>query len=290
MEVNRDQIRPDAGPREATASRATGLGESDATCPRPTSPTPNIWVLIPALDEEEALPLVLADLPTDVVSGVLVVDNGSRDRTAAVARAGGAQLVSEPRRGYGSACLAGLAVLLAKTPQAGAEDATAPSLAPLDIVVFLDADHSDYPEQLPRLVAPILEGRADLVIGSRILGGASLRALLPQAWFGNRLACLLMRLLHGARFTDLGPFRAIRVAALRRLAMADTGFGWTIEMQLKAHAAGLAIEEVPVSYRPRTGQSKITGTISGTLGAGTKIIGWILAWRVQRWRRGDLWR
>ena len=149
------------------------------------------------------------------------------------------------------------------------------------MVVFLDADHSDYPEDLPRVLAPVLEDRAELCIGSRILGGASLGALLPQAWFGNRLACLLMRLLFGARYTDLGPFRAIRADALRALAMGDRDFGWTIEMQLKAHTTGLRVVEVPVRYRARIGSSKITGTLAGTLRAGWKIVGWILAWRLK---------
>lgn len=236
-----------------------------------------VWVLIPARDEEEALPLVLAAIPPDLAAGVLVVDNGSEDATASVAREAGARVVREPRRGYGSACLAGLEVLLER----GVEG-TSP-LRSEDVVVFLDADHSDFPEELDRLLAPILANRADLVIGSRILGGASRTALLPQAWYGNRLACFLMRILFGARYTDLGPFRAITVSALRRLSMADRGFGWTIEMQLKAHSAGLAIEEVPVSYRARIGRSKITGTLRGTLGAGAKIIGWIVAWRVGQW-------
>ena len=129
------------------------------------------------------------------------------------------------------------------------------------------------------------EGRAEFVLGSRILGGATLSALLPQAWFGNRLACFLMRVLFGARYTDLGPFRAIRVRAFKRLQMADTGFGWTIEMQLKAHSAGLRVSEVPVRYRPRVGKSKITGTVRGTLRAGAKILGWIGAWRVRTWFR-----
>jgi glycosyltransferase involved in cell wall biosynthesis len=204
----------------------------------------------------------------------VVVDNGSTDGTAGVARAGGAHVVPEPRRGYGRACLTGIATLLEGRP--GVEP-----LGDEDVVVFLDADHSDYPEDLEALLAPLLSGRAELVIGSRILGGADRRALLPQAWFGNRLACGLMRLLFGARYTDLGPFRALRVRALRALAMGDEGFGWTIEMQLKAHSLGLAVVEVPVRYRPRIGRSKITGTVSGTLRAGARILTWIFAWRVR---------
>ncbi len=260
-----------------------------------------IWILIPALDEEQALPLVLSEIPSELVDGVLVVDNGSRDATAAVAAAAGALVVHEPRRGYGSACLAGLAALLGEpsqgSPEARGEEVESGSRAamestpgaqpPADIIVFLDADHSDYPGELERIIAPILDGQADLVIGSRILGGASRAALLPQAWFGNRLACLLMRILFRVRYTDLGPFRAIRTQSLERLHMSDKGFGWTVEMQLKAHSAGLTVREVPVSYRSRIGQSKITGTLSGTLGAGTKIIGWILAWRLTSWCQGS---
>lgn len=235
-----------------------------------------VGLVLPALNEEQALPLVLAELPRERDPIVVVVDNGSTDRTAEVARAAGAQVVREPRRGYGQACLTGLAWLLSG-------EGLVPPLAEGDVVVFLDADHSDYPEDLEALLAPILAGEADLVIGSRVLGGASLRALLPQAWFGNRLACFLMRLLFGARYTDLGPFRALRVEALRRLEMGDTGFGWTIEMQLKAWSRALRVREVPVRYRARVGQSKITGTIRGTLRAGAKILGWIAVWRLRTW-------
>lgn len=235
-----------------------------------------IALVIPARDEEQALPLVLAELPRSRSPLVVVVDNGSRDRTAELARAGGAVVVREGRRGYGQACQAGIAWLL---DGAG----LAPPLGDDDVLVFLDADHSDYPEDLECVLAPILTRQAELVIGSRILGGATWRALLPQAWLGNRLACGLMWCLFGARYTDLGPFRALRVGALRRLQMADTGFGWTIEMQLKAKSQGLSVVEVPVRYRARIGQSKITGTLAGTLRAGGKILGWILFWRLSSW-------
>jgi glycosyltransferase involved in cell wall biosynthesis len=238
---------------------------------------PRVGVVIPALDEEQALPFVLRELPRDLADVVVVVDNGSRDRTAEVARQGGALVVREDVRGYGRACLAGLAALLGERSSA---DAGRP-LGEGDVVVFLDADHSDFPEDLGAVLEPILAGRADFVIGSRVRGGADMRAMLPQAWFGNRFACWLMRVLFGARYTDLGPFRAIRVASLRSLAMHDEDFGWTIEMQLKAHVARLRIEEVPVRYRPRIGKSKITGTVLGTLRAGAKILGWILVWRVK---------
>ncbi len=240
---------------------------------------PRVVVLIPALDEEDALPRVLAEIPADAVECVVVVDNGSRDRTAEVARAAGARVVREPVRGYGQACLAGLAAAFGTHPDPAAR--LDPPLGPDDVIVFLDGDHSDYPEELPLVVAPVLADRADLVIGSRVLGGADMRAMLPQAWFGNRLACVLMRLLFGARHTDLGPFRAVRVAPLQRLGMRDRDYGWTVEMQLKARVAGLRVVEVPVRYRPRIGRSKITGTLRGTLSAGWKILAWIIGWRLR---------
>ncbi|MEK7468335.1 MAG: glycosyltransferase family 2 protein [Planctomycetota bacterium] len=217
------------------------------------SSSPRIAVVIPALNEEKSLPLVLAALPK--VDDVIVVDNGSTDRTADVARTGGARIVSESRRGYGSACLAGIAAL--REP---------------DIVVFVDADFSDHPDELPLLVAPIAEDRADMVIGSRALGNREKGALLPQARFGNMLACFLMRVIYGHRYTDLGPFRAIRLSSLRKIGMRDRNFGWTVEMQIRALRHGLRVTEVPVSYRKRVGVSKITGTLSGTLRAGYKIL------------------
>ena len=238
---------------------------------------PKLGVVIPALNEELALGPVLAELRLALDAArlesarVVVVDNGSTDGTAEVARSGGAKVVSEPRRGYGQACLAGLATLRAE------------AFGPTDLVLFLDADHSDYPEDLAGVLAPLLAGEADFVIGSRVLGGASMEALLPQAWFGNRLACFLMWLLFGVRHSDLGPFRALSWGALEHLAMADTNFGWTIEMQLKAHQARLRVVEVPVRYRARIGTSKITGTFRGTLGAGTKILSWIFGWRLKTW-------
>jgi hypothetical protein len=239
-----------------------------------------VGLVIPALDEEAALPLVLAELPPGWVGRVVVVDNGSADGTARVARAAGADVVREPERGYGAACLRGIGAL--RDPQGPARP-----LEGDDAIVFLDGDHSDFPEDLPRILEPLLEDHADLVLGSRVLGGASLRAMLPQAWLGNRLACGLMRLFFGARYTDLGPFRAIRVSALEHLGMRDRGFGWTVEMQLKARAARLRVLEVPVRYRPRIGKSKITGTWRGTLGAGAKILGWIVSWRARLWLPGE---
>jgi len=234
---------------------------------------PRVVVVIPALDEEEALPLVLAAIPRDLADLVVVVDNGSSDRTAEVARAGGARVVHESRRGYGRACLTGLAAVLE------GRDGIVP-LESLDVVVFLDADRSDYPEETPLVAGPVLSGEADLVIGSRMLDPSSRAALLPQARFGNRLACFLMRLLFGARHTDLGPFRAIRVDALKHLRMTDPDYGWTVEMQLKAAVARLRVVEVPVRYRARIGASKITGTLAGSLGASRKILTWIVGWRI----------
>lgn len=238
-------------------------------------------MLIPALDEEAALPLVLEELPRDLVGVVVVVDNGSRDRTADVARAGGAFVVREERRGYGSACLAGLAVLLE-----GRRDAPCAPLEDHDVIVFLDGDHSDFPADLPDIVGPVLADEADFVVGSRVLGDRGGRVLLPQARFGNALACFLMRVLFGARHTDLGPFRAIRVDALRHLRMRDRDYGWTVEMQLKARVAGLRVVEVPVRYRARIGTSKITGTLAGSARAGFKILAWILGWRIHLARPG----
>ena len=234
-------------------------------------------MILPALNEEEALPLVLAELPGGILDRVVVVDNGSTDRTPDVAREAGATVLFEARRGYGRACLTGLDELYADGFQGG------------DLICFLDADHSDYPEDLHAVLKPLLEQRCELVIGSRVAGGATMDALLPQAWFGNRLACFLMRALFGARYSDLGPFRAIRTDALQHLRMQDEDFGWTVEMQLKAKVCDLRVVEVPVRYRARIGESKITGTIRGTLSAGFKILGWIFGWRLALWftrRRG----
>ena len=190
------------------------------------------------------------------VQEIIVVDNGSTDDTAAIAEQNGARVVEEPRKGYGSACLAGIAALATTEP---------------DIVVFLDGDYSDYPTDLPRLLLPIFEGRAGLVIGARKAYNAR-DALLPQARFGNWLACLLIRRFFGVHYTDLGPFRAIRYSQLLALNMQDKTFGWTIEMQLKAAKQRIPACEVPVRYRKRIGTSKITGTLTGTVKAGYKIL------------------
>ena len=224
-----------------------------------------VAVVIPALNEQAALPLVLADLPWSLLERVVVADNGSTDDTAALAKSGGAEVVHEARRGYGSACLAGLAHLEA---------------APPEVVVFLDADYSDHPEELSALIAPIRDEQVEMVIGSRVLGNREAGALLPQARVGNWLACTLLRWLYRVHYTDLGPFRAIRWSSLRALEMVDTNYGWTVEMQVKAARRGLPYMEVPVSYRRRVGKSKITGTIRGTLSAGTKIL-----WTIFRYAR-----
>ena len=219
-------------------------------------------VVIPAYNEEDSIGLVLADIPPGLVRRVVVADNNSRDGTAARARQAGAEVVPAPVQGYGSACLAAIGHLRRTGPPG--------------IVVFLDADYSDHPEEMPALLAPIARGEADLVIGSRVLGDAERGALLPQARWGNRFACLLVRVLYGHRYTDLGPFRAISWRALESLRMRDPNFGWTAEMQVRALRLGLRVAEKPVSYRRRTGVSKITGTVSGTARAGWKIVTTIL--------------
>ena len=213
-----------------------------------------VSVVIPALDEARSIGKVLEAIP-DWVDEVVVADNGSKDGTAAIAEEHGARVVHEARRGYGSACLKGIAAL--DRP---------------DIVVFLDADFSDHPEQMDSLVDPILRGEADMVIGSRVLGNAEAGALTPQARFGNRLACYLMRLFWGVRYTDLGPFRAIRFTTLRELSMTDPDYGWTVEMQIKAALRGVHVTEAPVDYRKRIGRSKVSGTVRGVFGAGYKIL------------------
>jgi glycosyltransferase involved in cell wall biosynthesis len=217
-----------------------------------------IDVIIPAYNEAESIGRVLDALPRNRVRRVVVADNNSTDRTAIVARDHGAIVVPAPRQGYGSACLSGLALVKDDPP---------------DVVVFIDADFSDDPTELPLIVEPIDAGRADLVIGSRTLKPQPPGAFTPQQYFGNKLACTLMRLLFGVRFTDLGPFRAITWDAVQRLQMSDPNYGWTVEMQIKAAKLKLRFEEVAVDYRPRKfGQSKISGSLVGTIKAGYKIL------------------
>jgi rSAM/selenodomain-associated transferase 1 len=216
----------------------------------------NVHAVIPALDEEASIGAVVRQIPRSLVRSVIVADNGSRDRTADEARAAGAVVVSEPRRGYGSACLAALAAL---PPDC-------------DVVVFLDADGSDDVTALPRLLAPILEGRADFVVGSRVAAGPQVLTWTQRA--GNALACAWLRRRFGIRATDLGPFRAIRREALARLGMKDRTYGWTVEMQIKAAKQKLRYDEVQVAPLPRrTGKSKVSGTLRGIVGASWKILG-----------------
>ena len=216
-------------------------------------------VIIPAFNEELSIHKVLLDIPKDLVREIVVVNNNSTDNTRKVAEEHGARVVDETKKGYGNACLKGIEYLTAKTEKP-------------DIVVFLDADYSDYPDQLNCLVDPIKLKEKDLVIGSRVLGIAEKNSLTIQQRFGNWLATLLIHLFYGFRYTDLGPFRAIDFNKLLDLEMNDTTYGWTVEMQLKAIKNKLRIMEVPVNYRKRIGVSKISGTIKGTILAGYKII------------------
>jgi len=213
-------------------------------------------IVIPAYNEERSVGAVLDEIPREHANEVIVVDNGSTDRTTEVAEAHGAITLREDRRGYGAACLKGIG-------RTGDDT---------DVIVILDADHSDYPEDLPDILLPIREDRADFVIGSRTMGRSEPGALPWNQRWGNVLATFLMRLLYRVRFTDMGPFRAIRRDHLISYGMEDPTFGWNVEMQAKAIIAGSRIVEVPVRYRKRIGQSKITGTVRGTIMAGAKII------------------
>lgn len=226
----------------------------------------NCYLIIPAFNEENSIGNVLKDLPKGVLKEVIVVDNNSRDTTAAEAISHGATVLHENKQGYGYACLKGLEYLEDK---------------PVDIVAFIDADYSDFPEQLPLILQPILDNKADLVIGSRALGKKEFGSMTPQQIFGNWLATRLIHLFFKVKYTDLGPFRAIRKTSLDLLQMVDTTYGWTVEMQLKAAKMGLKVVEVPVDYRKRIGVSKVSGTVKGTILAGYKILGWIFKYALK---------
>lgn len=218
-----------------------------------------IDVIIPAYNEEESIGKVVADIPKELVRDIIVCNNASKDKTAEVAREAGATVVDQPQPGYGSACLKGIEFINSKEEKP-------------DIVVFLDGDYSDHPEEMPSLVSPIIHEGKDMVIGSRVLGKLEKGAMMPQQIFGNWLATNLIKLFYSYEFTDLGPFRAIRYSKLMEIEMMDKDFGWTVEMQVKAAKHKLNCTEVPVTYRKRIGISKVSGTLKGTVLAGHKIL------------------
>ena len=220
---------------------------------------PIIDIIIPAFNEEDSVGKVIRDIPKEIVRNIIVANNNSTDDTASVAKEAGAIVVDQPKSGYGNACLKAMAYIADQT------------ISP-DIVVFLDGDYSDYPEEMVSLVKPIKEDGVDLVIGSRATGEMEKGAMMPQQIFGNWLATCLIRLIYGYEFTDLGPFRAIRYDRLLEIDMKDKTFGWTVEMQVKAAKLKLKCTEVPVKYRVRIGVSKVSGTIKGTILAGHKIL------------------
>jgi glycosyltransferase involved in cell wall biosynthesis len=224
-----------------------------------TSKRPKRVVIIPAYNEECSIGLVLGGIPRDWVEEIIVVDNGSSDATAHVAETNGARVVSESRRGYGSACMAGISQLPEGT----------------EFVIFMDGDYSDYPDEIQKLVNAQSQFQADLVVGSRTLGRREPGSLTVQQRFGNWLSTWLIERLYGHSYTDLGPFRLIRTEALERLRMQDHSFGWTVEMQVKALQQGLKVIEVPVNYRKRIGKSKVSGTLWGSVRAGLKIL-WVI--------------
>ncbi len=220
---------------------------------------PVIYVIIPAFNEENSVGRVVSEIPAGLTQEIIVVNNNSNDLTAVEAARAGATVLNEPIQGYGRACLTGIGYAKQQQPRP-------------DIIVFVDADYSDYPAEMPALLAPILNHGADLVIGSRALGERQSGSMTPQQIFGNWLATTLLRWLYRVQFTDLGPFRAIRFDTLMALDMQDTTYGWTVEMQLKAAKLGFTSAEVPVKYRRRIGHSKISGTVKGTVLAGYKIL------------------
>ena len=232
-----------------------------------TSPL-NVTVVIPAYNEEDAIGLVLKDIPAECVNEVVVCNNNSQDQTKEVALSHGVTVLDQPLPGYGNACLKGIEYLRQK-----------PTDQQPDVVVFLDGDYSDHPQEIPSLLRPIVEDDVAMVVGSRVLGDSEKGAMMPQQMFGNWLATALIRIFYNHRFTDLGPFRAIRWQTLLDLEMKDKTFGWTVEMQVKVVKRKLKCVEVPVSYRKRVGVSKISGTIKGTILAGYKIIGTIFKLR-----------
>jgi len=232
---------------------------SHRTSKKQEVPKADICVIIPAFNEAKSITSVIEDIPDDLVREVIVVNNASDDKTVLRARQAGATVLDEPRRGYGYACLKGIAY--AKKME-----------SPPEIIVFLDADYSDSPDEMDRIVKPIIKDDIDMVIGSRAIGDREKGAMKPQQIFGNWLATRLMRVFYDVYFTDLGPFRAIKFDKLLDLNMQDKTFGWTVEMQLKAAKKGLSFTEVPVSYKRRIGISKVSGTLSGTIKAGCKII------------------
>ena len=222
---------------------------------------PTIKVIIPAFNEEKSIAKVITEIP-DFVEEIVVVNNNSTDQTVQVATKAGASVLTEKSKGYGYACLKGIDYLSQKdkTP---------------DILVFLDGDFSDFPQELTKVIQPIIDGRVDFVVGARVKELRASGSLTPQQVFGNWLACFLMKILYQSSFTDLGPFRAIRWETLENLKMSDKTYGWTIEMQLKVLRQKISYQEVPVSYKKRIGVSKVSGTVKGTIFAGMKIIGWI---------------
>jgi glycosyltransferase involved in cell wall biosynthesis len=248
-------------PAESRLAKAAARNYIAAKVKESGITNPKIVAVIPAYNEALSIGKVVAEIPRPPVHEIIVVDNASTDRTAEFARNEGALVEYEAEPGYGAACLRGIA----KAQQLNAE-----------LIVFMDGDHSDYGEEIPLLIKPILDDECDMVIGSRALGVVEKGALTPQQHYGNQLACFLMRVLLGAHYTDLGPFRAITMAALNKIDMRDRNYGWTVEMQIKAVKHKLRVREVPVHYRKRLGKSKVSGTVKGVVMAGYKIIFTIL--------------